>query len=63
MCNSSDIISIDLIVPEYSDWECHLLGGGVNDITWTPQKGKEPNWFWRIMQYLILGNKWVKKPL
>jgi len=24
-------------------------------------EGKEPNWFWRKMQYLILGNRWEKK--
>jgi len=25
-----------------------------------PLNGKEPNWFWRTMQYLILGFKWRK---
>jgi len=47
--------------PEASDWQCHLFGGDSNSITWTPAKGEEPNWFWRKMQYLCFGNKWVKK--
>ena len=46
--------------PEYSEWECHLFGSNGDGITWRPVKGKEPNWFWRKMNYLILGNKWVK---
>jgi hypothetical protein len=47
---------------EYSEWRCYLFGNkpGVNGIIWRPLKGKEPNWFWRKMQYLILGNLWVK---
>ncbi len=48
-------------IPEWSKWECHLFGaypeGG---IIWRPQKGGEPNWFWKIMQYLVFGNKWMK---
>ena len=47
--------------PEYSDWKCYLFGGSATSLTWTPYKGKEPNWFWRKMQYLILGNRWVKE--
>lgn len=48
--------------PEMSDWQCHLFGCKPDGfhITWRPLKGKEPNWFWRKMQYLILGNLWVK---
>lgn len=47
--------------PEYSDkWECELFGVG-EAMVLTPEQDKEPNWFWRIMQYLILGNKWVRK--
>jgi hypothetical protein len=45
---------------EYSDWQCHLFGGNGHGISWRPLKGKEPNWFWRKMQYLCFGNKWVK---
>jgi hypothetical protein len=29
-------------------------------MVFVPRKGQEPNWFWRKMQFLILGNKWVK---
>jgi len=46
-------------VPEPSDWECYLFGG--DTFKWVPSKGKEPNWFWRKMQYLFFGNLWVKK--
>ena len=49
-----------LTLHEYSDWKCYLFGGSGTSLTWTPHKGKEPNWFWRKMQYLILGNRWVK---
>jgi hypothetical protein len=47
--------------PESSDWECQLFGSGSTGIVWTPEKGKEPNRFWRWMQYLFFGNRWVKK--
>jgi len=43
-----------------SEWECELFGTG-RDFILRPQKGHVPNWFWRWMQYLILGNKWIKK--
>jgi hypothetical protein len=48
--------------PKMSEWQCYLFGGrpGVVSITWRPHEGEEPNWFWRKMQYLILGNLWVK---
>lgn len=44
-------------LPEPSDWECHLFGG----LVWHPLKGQEPNAFWRLMQYLCFGNRWVKR--
>jgi hypothetical protein len=47
--------------PELSEWECKLFGG--EEITWRPRKGGEPNWFWRLMQYLIFGNRWAKTPI
>ena len=47
--------------PEYSDWECHLFGSDGTGITWKPVVGHVPCRFWRVMQYLILGNKWRKK--
>ena len=47
--------------PELSEWSCHLFGADdYGGITWTPPKGSEPNWFWRKMQYIILGNRWGK---
>ena len=50
-------------MPEKSEWQCYLFGGEPDGqgMIWIPNKGKEPNWFWRKMQYLILGNLWVKK--
>ena len=57
----------DMIIrnPAMSDWNCYLFGNnpGCIGITWRPLKGKEPNWFWRKMQWLILGNLWVKEPI
>jgi len=52
------IFKIDL--PGYSEWQCHLFGSNGQGISWRPVKGQEPNWFWRKMQYLCFGNKWVK---
>jgi hypothetical protein len=58
-------IDIDIGTPffmpnqEMSDWKCYLFGS--DGITFQPEKGKEPNWFWRMMQYLLLGNRWVKE--
>lgn len=43
-----------------SDWVCYMCG----DEKWSwqlrPSMGKEPNWFHRKMQELILGFKWRK---
>ena len=52
-----------LHTPEQSEWKCYLFGNSTDNqgIIWTPNKGCEPNWFWRKMQYLILGNLWEKK--
>lgn len=47
--------------PEYSDWVCYMFGSSMNGIVWRPLKGKEPNWFWRAMQFLVFGNRWVKE--
>lgn len=43
---------------EVSDWQCELFGG----LMWRPLKDKEPNWFWRWMQFLVLGNRWRRSP-
>lgn len=42
-----------------SDWKCYLFGMGEYGVTFTPIKGKEPNAFWRVMQYLCFGNEWI----
>lgn len=47
-------------LPELSNWECHLFGSSGNGITWRPLKGEEPNWFWRKLQFLCFGNRWIK---
>jgi hypothetical protein len=44
-----------------SDWKCELFGCGKNGITWRPNKGQVPNFFWRWMQYLFFGNKWMRE--
>lgn len=41
---------------EISEWKCELISGTF----FRPKKGKEPNWFWRKMQYLAFGFKWTK---
>lgn len=47
--------------PEYSEWRCHLFGSSNNNgLQWRPLKGKEPNRFWRWMQFICFGNRWVK---
>lgn len=46
--------------PEKSEeWTCELFGTG-ESLVLIPRKDKVPNWFWRKMQYLILGNKWKR---
>ena len=48
---------------ELSEFQCLMFGSTrTNGLVWRPLKGAEPNWFWRKMQYLILGSKWVKDP-
>lgn len=54
----SDDEASAFVVPERSKWQVHLFGD--SGIIYRPLKGKEPNWFWRKMQFLILGNRWVK---
>ncbi len=49
--------------PELSEWKCYLFGSSPSNpsLVFTPEKGTEPNWFWRWTQYLVFGNKLVKK--
>ena len=44
---------------ERSEWKCLMFGS--TDFIFIPQKGDEPNWFWRWTQRLIFGNKWIKE--
>ncbi len=46
-------------IPELSEWTCCLVGKFNNGFCITPLKGQHPNFFWRWMQYLCLGFKWV----
>jgi hypothetical protein len=48
---------ITLAPPKKSDWSAQVLG----NIFFTPDMGKEPNWFHRKMQELCFGIKWRKK--
>ena len=50
-------------LPVLSEWTCYMFGGSPSNpsFAWTPEKGDEPCWFWRKMQYIIFGNRWVKK--
>jgi hypothetical protein len=48
--------------PEQSEWQCYLWGnrpGGVG-IIYRPVKGKEPNWFVRLMMLVCFDCLWVK---
>ncbi len=47
--------SIEL--PPEPTWTCELYGTGKEQIWYT---SRAPNWFWRLMQRLILGNHWKK---
>lgn len=69
--NNNSVTYTNLIVEEKStlvyseknsEWSCQLFGTG-DALVLTPRKGKEPNWFWRKMQYLCFGNKWYKTTL
>ena len=56
-----NIIISPIRSPKLSDWTCYLFGSNGDGVAWKPADGKVPNWFWRKMQYLFFGNKWVKK--
>lgn len=43
-----------------SGWRCELSGMG-ESIVYRPKKGDVPNVFWRWMQYICFGNKWIKE--
>lgn len=41
-----------------SGWRCEMFGMG-ESLVFHPQNNHVPNWFWRKMQYLFFGNKWI----
>ena len=43
-----------------SGWHCDIFGMG-GQIQIHPSKDSVPCWFWRKMQYLCFGNKWIRK--
>lgn len=46
---------------EPGNWQCYLFGGQEgNGFLYRPDKRNIPSWFWRKMQYLCFGNRWVK---
>ena len=51
------------VSPERSEWQCYMFGnrppGGMG-IVWRPNKGKEPNWFVRLMMRVCFDCLWVK---
>lgn len=59
--NATQHQHIVFVPPVLSDWQCHLFGSDGTAISWIPLKGKEPNCFWRWTQYIVFGNKWVKR--
>lgn len=49
----------ELNIEEKKIFKCELFGCG-DAVTLETSKSRTPNWFWRWMQYLIIGNKWTK---
>jgi len=52
-------VDIEFTKPELSEWECDVFGLK-GQIRVRPTVKQVPNWFWRLMQYLIFGNEWRK---
>jgi hypothetical protein len=51
-----------VVNPAMSDWACHLFGSDGYGITYRPRAGAVPNRFWRWMQFLCFGHRWVHIP-
>lgn len=47
--------------PLESEWKCELFGG--SNFIWRPRKEQVPNGFWRLMQFLVFGNRWKRDRL
>ncbi len=52
----ADVSGYTFSMPKKSKWTVELLG----NTYFTPDEGKEPNWFHRKMQELAFGFKWKK---
>ncbi len=50
--------SIMILQSEESEWDCYLFGS--DNFIFKPTKGNHPNFFWRFMQKICFGNKWIK---
>jgi hypothetical protein len=50
------------MTPEKSDWKCYMFGSrsGGAEVVYRPVKGKEPNWFVRLMMRVCFDCLWVK---
>ena len=48
-----------LELPQQAGWSCQLFGCGTA-IVIRPNIGQVPNRFWRFMQWLAFGNRWIK---
>ena len=60
--DESNCAGFKTVLPKPStNWHCQLFGGGPTGMILIPPEGKEPIWFWRWMQYVCFGNKWVRK--
>lgn len=49
--------------PERSEWRCYMFGNTpqINDgIVYHPRKGREPNWFVRLMMKICFDCTWIK---
>ena len=56
------ITALKIETMENSDWRVELFGMGEYGIVIHPAKQSPiPNFFWRWMQYICFGNKWIRK--
>ena len=53
---TAEVAGYTFSMPKKSKWTVELLG----NVFFTPDEGKEPNWFHRKMQELAFGFKWKK---
>jgi len=50
------------VSPERSEWKCYMFGNRPDGMgmVYCPIKGKEPNWFVRLMMRVCFDCLWVK---